>query len=339
MRALRHWRDRLNHEYWPWQLIHLPVIPAALWHALRSGHGAFFTNVNPAIDLGGFFGERKHDILARLPQRAYPTTVLVQPDTPWTTVQQSLRDAELSAPLILKPDVGERGEGVTLVANEAELQRLLAACRTTQLVQRLVPWQHEYGLFFLKDPHTGRTRLLSIATKAFLAVQGDGRTTVEDLLRRTFRGSKQLPRLRTYRAALLATVPASGERVVVEPIGNHCRGTTFLDGGHLLTEQLERAVDELLADTTGIHYGRLDVRAPDDEALQQGRFLVMELNGVTSEPGHIYDPTYTIFRCWRELLRHVAHIPTLSAALRAQGHPPASLRTLWQRYRSHFATR
>jgi hypothetical protein len=89
MRALRHWRDRLNHEYWPWQLIHLPVIPAALWHALRSGHGAFFTNVNPAIDLGGFFGERKHDILARLPQRAYPTTVLVQPDTPWTTVQQS----------------------------------------------------------------------------------------------------------------------------------------------------------------------------------------------------------------------------------------------------------
>jgi hypothetical protein len=222
--------------------------------------------------------------------------------------------------------VGERGEGVTLVANEAELQRLLAACRTTQLVQRLVPWQHEYGLFFLKDPHTGRTRLLSIATKAFLAVQGDGRATVEDLLRRTFRGSKQLPRLRTYRAALLATVPAPGERVVVEPIGNHCRGTTFLDGGHLRTEQLERAVDELLADTTGIHYGRLDVRAPDDEALQQGRFLVMELNGVTSEPGHIYDP-------------YVHHLPVLARTASARGpHPHAQCRAPGTGSSSRIAT-
>ena len=338
MRVMGHWRERLNHEYWPWPLIYLPVFPFALWHAVRTGHGAFFTNVNPGIDLGGFFGERKSEIFARLPVSAYPTTVLVEASTPFHEVEERMRQVQLIIPLIMKPDVGERGTGVMIVRSMDELKALLSVSRQPQLLQELVTWPAEFGLMFVKDPTSQRTTLLSITAKTFLSVTGDGRSTVEDLLKRTWRGTKQVTRLRSYGKELLALIPGEGESLVVEPIGNHCRGTVFRDGRGLVTPELERSLHEVLVRAEGIHYGRLDVRAPSEEALKQGRFLVMELNGVTSEPGHIYDPSFNIIQCWRELLRHVAHVPPLSDALRSQGHQPASLRALHLRYRSYFRT-
>ena len=52
------WRrlaEQLNHEYWPWWVFYLPVLPFYLYQALRQRRAAFFTNVNPGIDMGGFF--------------------------------------------------------------------------------------------------------------------------------------------------------------------------------------------------------------------------------------------------------------------------------------------
>jgi len=94
-----------------------------------------------------------------------------------------------------------------------------------------------------------------------------------------------------------------------------------------------------MARTEGVYYGRLDVRSPSPEALRAGTFTILELNGVTGEPGHIYDPTLSILACWRELLRHVRHIPSISRDLRANGHHPVPLHTLVVRCEEHFDMR
>lgn len=102
---LRRLAQRLNHEYWPWQLIYLPVLPLYLWQAIRQRRAAFFTNVNPAIDMGGFFGERKSLIYPLLPQASYPSTVLVPAGSPASAVRALWRASGIALPLILKPDV------------------------------------------------------------------------------------------------------------------------------------------------------------------------------------------------------------------------------------------
>ncbi|MBK8341438.1 MAG: hypothetical protein IPK99_16325 [Flavobacteriales bacterium] len=333
------WPARWNHEYLPWYIIYLPVVPGLLYHAIRQRSLVFFTNVDPAIDMGGFFGERKSAIYTQLPKGSYPTTLLVEPGTAEHELRARLATTDLSFPLILKPDVGERGEGVVRLDDAHRLLEALATTREPMLLQQLVTWPHEYGLMFAKDPHTGRTNLLSITGKRMLAVVGDGRRSVEQLLATTYRGGKQIARLRTYRQELLARIPTVAEEVVVEPIGNHCRGALFFDACALTTPALERAMDALLAHAGGLHYGRVDVRAESEEALREGRFIVLELNGVSSEPGHIYDPSYTIFRCWSELLRHVKHIPPISAALREKGHEPVLLAELLRRCETHFGYR
>ena len=139
-----------------------------------------------------------------------------------------------------------------------------------------------------------------------------------------------------YRADLLERVAVAGETVVVEPIGNHCRGTTFLNAQGLRSPALEGAVAALAQNTEGIYYGRADVRAESAQALMEGRFSVLEVNGVSSEPGHIYDPSLSIFQCWSELLRHVRCIPPISRALVRKGHAPASLLEVLDRCDQHF---
>ena len=336
---MRRLAQRLNHEYWPWWAIYLPVFPLYLWQAVRMRRAAFFTNVNPAIDLGGFFGERKSAIYALLPRGSYPTTILVTPGTPAQAVRQRMGATGIRFPLIVKPDVGERGQGVCLVRDGTELDEVLQRSRQDMLVQDLAQGEHEYGLLFVRDPNSGHTTLLSITGKRFLSVTGDGARSVASLLARTHRGRQQIGRLGSYAADLLRSVPPPGRSIRVEPIGNHCRGTRFMDAGHLRTPELEQAVDRIIAATAGVHYGRMDVRCPDDHSLRAGRFSIIELNGVSSEPGHIYDPDIPFWRCWSELVRHVRHVGRVSLELHAQGVEPNTLHEVIVRCEQHFGWR
>lgn len=336
------WRrlvDRLNHEYWPWQLIYLPVWPFYLYQAVRQRRAVFFTNVNPAIDMGGFFGESKAAIYALLPEHCYPRTIVLQPNTSADDVLRAHRSSGILFPLIVKPDVGERGEGVMRISDEVALVHSLADRPQSLLMQALATGSQEFGLMFAKDPASGRTELLSICGKRFLSVTGDGERTIAELLACSWRGEKQLERLGRLQRDRMQVVPAKGEVMTVEPIGNHCRGTIFYDAGHLATHALREAVDALMAATQGIHYGRFDVRAESEQALREGRFTVIELNGVSSEPGHIYDPAYSIFRCWAELLRHVRCLGPLSRQQQRAGHQPVTFHALVTRCEAYFGWR
>ncbi|MBK9176359.1 MAG: hypothetical protein IPM46_08465 [Flavobacteriales bacterium] len=330
------WAVRLNHEYWPWWVIYAPVAPFYLWQALRQWRAAFFTNVNPGIDMGGFFGERKQDIYALLPAGSYPPTHVIAARTSTEQVLDAWRASGIAFPLIVKPDVGERGEGVAVVHDEGGLIRALTEKGHDMLLQAKAPGPHEFALMFLVDPVTRHARLLSICGKRFLAIDGDGASSIKELLARTHRGRRQLVRLEALDHDAMRRIPAKGERVVAEPIGNHCRGTIFHDASQLATPELVSALNGLLAQAHGICYGRVDVRAEDELAFQAGRFSVIELNGVSSEPGSIYDPSWSIWQCWRELLRHVRLIGPLSARLQQMGHEPVPLSLLLRRSWLHF---
>lgn len=331
--------ERLNHEYWPWQLIYLPVLPLYLWQALKQRRAAFFTNVNPAIDMGGFFGERKSHIYALLPAGCYPETLLIPSGSNAHQVLSLWRSSAIGLPAIVKPDVGERGQGIEQVHDEARLVKRLTLQPQDMLLQALITEPAEYGLMFARDMATGAIDLLSVTGKRFLSVRGDGLRPVVDLLRADYRGSRQLARLLAHEPALLNRVPAQDEILQIEPIGNHCRGTRFFDANALMSPALRASVDALLRGADGINYGRLDVRSCDDLALRAGRFTVIELNGVSSEPGLIYDPRYSIFRCWGVLVRHVRRMAPISSTLQRKGEQPCTLHALVRRCETHFGWR
>ena len=95
----------------------------------------------------------------------------------------------------------------------------------------------------------------------------------------------------------------------------------FLDGSRFVTPELEARIDRMARSFAGgFDIGRFDIRCESEEDLMQGRGLhIIELNGVTSEPTNIYDPTWSIFRAQRVLLGYWRNLVELGVARQRTG--------------------
>lgn len=301
------WRRATRFEYWPAWALYAPIAVHIAWLALRHGGLRTCTAVNPAFPLGGLVGESKGAILRGLGASGrVPPTATIPAEAMLAERRAALRAFQarhgLSFPLVLKPDVGERGRGVVVARSMAEAERVLADEPGALLVQAFVPGL-EFGLFYARHPDEPAGRILSLTVKHLPSVTGDGRRTLEQLL---LADPRSLGMARFHLAAQephLARTPAAGEHVRLGDLGTHCRGATFLDGAHLRTPALELALEQVSRTLRGFHFGRYDVRAESTEALAAGRFQVLELNGLTSESTHIYDPRHTLLEAWRDLAR------------------------------------
>jgi hypothetical protein len=224
----------------------------------------------------------------------------------------------LGFPLVLKPDVGQRGQGVTVVRSAAELAAALAAPAGDLLLQAHVPGL-EFGLFYVRHPAWARGELVSLTAKHLPSVLGDGRANVEELLLAAPEHLGMLPFFLRTLGPKLAHVPAAGERFFLGDLGTHCRGALFLDAAHLRSAELELALERVSRTFEGFHLGRYDVRAPSAEALMRGEFSVLELNDLTSEPTHIYDPRHSVWHAWRTLAGQWSMAFRIGAAVEADG--------------------
>ena len=283
------WRRLARWEFWPVWLAYLPLVPWWLWLAARYRSFTVFTAANPGIPTGGLVGESKSAILAHLPW--VPEFVTVPPGG---------RCEPRNYPVVCKPDVGERGRGVAIVRDRQSLQRYLNQAAGPTIVQKYVDGE-EFGVFYYRYPHEPKGRIFSITRKVFPKVIGDGSSTLAGLIDRD-------PRARRIAAAYLAEldgarVPARGESVPLVEIGAHCRGTIFLDGSSLATEELRAAIDYAAQCHPGFFFGRFDLRTDSINSLQQGRFRILELNGVGAEATHIYDPAIALLEAYRVLYR------------------------------------
>ncbi len=63
----------------------------------------------------------------------------------------------------------------------------------------------------------------------------------------------------------------------------------------MITDTLREKIMEILENIPDFHYWRIDLRTSSKEALLQGKDMkIMEINGVQSEPTHLYDPKHTL---------------------------------------------
>lgn len=306
------WIKWTKYEYWPVWFFFLPFIFIA-WPvlAIRSRALLYFTATNPGIPLGGFFGEKKYDIIKHIDQKYLPKTLLITKEA----VKQSFETitSAFSFPFIIKPNVGERGSGVQKINTAEELETYLQACEHDIIIQEFITHPEEYGVMFYKYPDGSANGITSIVKKGFLTVAGDGKNTVAQLLEGNERARFQMPLLRETKADLLETVIPEGEKKLVQPIGNHCLGTRFINANHLITPTMVEAFNKISDGIPGFYFGRFDIKAASDEDLQQGKTIkVMEVNGTTSEPGHIYDmETMTLWKAWRDVWRGMYIICTI----------------------------
>ena len=334
----RTWVRWTTWEYLPMWVSNLPVAGFYLWFAMRARHPLFFSAANPAIPLGGAMGESKFDILQRLPGTVLPKMALAQAGMPFEEVLLSLKNLELSYPFIAKPDVGERGFLVKKITSEAALKEHLSRYPVDFILQEWIDLPLEASVLFTLFPgHPSRFEVTSVCVKEFLQVTGDGQRSLRELILNDPRAAFQLERLEAEYPERMMETPAAGQAVRLGAIGNHCLGTKFVNGNHLIDKSLRHSFEQICRQIDGIHYGRFDLKCADVEALRNGHIKVMELNGVLGEPAHVYDPSVGALRAYREFWRHWRLIFEVSQANRKRGIGVATLREGREQVRQYFA--
>jgi membrane protein DedA with SNARE-associated domain len=324
-------------EFWPAWVFYLPLAPWFLYLAARYRSFTVWTAANPGIPAGGVVGESKSDILAKLPPEWIIPTLLVPAGEHAERVRLVRRSVSVrgwSFPLVLKPDVGERGAGVQKAHDETDVEKYLLAHPHAVIVQPYHAGPFEVGVFYCRIPGEDRGCIFSVTDKVFPVVTGDGRSTLEELIWAHPRFRMQAATFLARHAAVAGLVLAEGESLTLTMAGNHCQGTLFRDGGHLITPELEAAFDALARHFDGFFVGRFDVRYGNEEEFRAGRgFAVVELNGVMSESTNLYDPSWSLWRAYRTLFRQWALLFRIGAANRRRGHRPAGvpelLKLLW----------
>jgi hypothetical protein len=281
--------------------------------------------------------ESKKAIYDLIPQQYYPKTELIKEGTPFQEILKVIETSGLLFPLIAKPDIGLRGSGVKKINAIEDLEVYSLKADFDFVVQDLIPYKNEVGIFYVRYPNEKVGRITGIVSKEFLIVTGDGTSTIEDLIKKNPRYELQLKVLKQEYGNQLLDILPSGEKLNLVPYGNHARGAKFIDGSHWITPELTQTIDEMCLQIPGFYFGRMDLMYNTLEELERAEnFSIVELNGAASEPTHIYDPKHSLLFAWKELCRHITYMFEISVENHRKGASFLSHKNGMKEYRLHL---
>lgn len=261
------------------------------------------------MKFGGVMGESKYKVLKSIPKEYIPKTSFISQPVSVSEIQKIMAYDRLNFPVIIKPDVGERGKDVELIRNEEELVAYLTGKTFDLIVQEYIHGGMELGIMYHRLPGAKKGEVTSVVQKGYLSVTGDGKSTLGQLIKNEFRAKGRLDYLLKKFEKFTDKVLHEGEKMYIEPIGNHCRGTTFFDATNLIDHRLNEVFDQISLQISGFYYGRFDLKVPTLDDLYTGKNIkIFELNGVSSEVAHVYDPDYKLIQAYREIARHMKYI-------------------------------
>lgn len=296
-----------HHEFWPPRIFETPFYLFLAWQCtlnrvgLRDLAKANYALNHGEIGLGSKYATQQVFDQARFPATEYLPHALTPGECEEKIFQFASR---YGYPLILKPDIGMTGKGLIKIEDESQVCQEVSGMVGSYLLQVYCSQPLEFGVFYVRC--AGKPMITGINRKHFPFVTGDGVQTVMGLAARH-------PRYTAHWQAFLrdldtGRVPAKDEHVQLSFIGSHTLGCLFTDDSDLLTDRLESGICNFLAPVAGYNFGRLDVRADSVDAFQRGEFTVIEANGVSSLPTHMFDPKYTLFEAYRIFFKHGSYL-------------------------------
>lgn len=286
----------------------------------------FFSASNPGILMGGMFGESKFEVLKAIPEQYKPKTILIPYPFSIKQILSQLHENEFKFPVIFKPDLGERGFMVKRIFNEVEAEAYIKDIQADILIQELVDLDVECGVFYTRFPDEENGQVTSVVLKEMLTVTGDGTSTLQQLILDKPRAKLQWTTLKETYTSQLTMIIAKGEVMTLNQIGNHCLGTKFLDGAYLINSELSRTFDLISKQIPGFYFGRYDLRCASISDLYQGNIKIMELNGCGAEPGHIYQPGFSLWKALSILFVHWRNMFMISVQNHKRGTPYLSVK-------------
>ncbi len=302
----------LDRGYWTSQHFYWQSMYHYLLNGARFRSMTFFSACNPAIDLGGMLHDRKTDIYDLLPQHIVPATTII---TSRTASDSFIKKNNLQFPLIVKPNVGLKGFKVFKIGNEDELNSFFEDNDVNErewLLQEYIDYKKEFSVLFYRYPREQKFGVSSFIEKTYPHVIGDGKKTLKTLIEQY--KNPYLLKDNVYKRLVsdLHIIPKKGSKIILDFIGNYSRGAKFHSRMEFVSDEMSSMLSSLFRKADGLNFFRIDLKSNSVEDFLEGKFKVLEINGMKSEPLHIYDADSTFVDNSRIIREHWSIIENIT---------------------------
>src|SRR6056300_806509 len=189
------WIRLFHYEFWPFWVFYIPAYFYYFFLAIKSRKWVYFSVLNPCMNFGGAFLSSKNKALQNIPKEWVPKTLLVNPEEDFSRIKKGLQKEKIKFPLIVKPDMGERGKGVEIIPELSDLENHIAGLpKEPYLIQEYIEYSLELGILFYWDLE-GKPQISSIGSKSFCHVIGNGKDPFKALVKKNPRLATRIPLL------------------------------------------------------------------------------------------------------------------------------------------------
>ncbi len=306
LKKIKYFFHKIIHwEYWPQYVLYGPIFPIYLYYSFKCKTLYFPIAANPNMENGGYLMESKNAIYNQLPQNLIPKTILIKSKESKENTILKMNEAGIVFPCICKPDVGGKGLGVTIVKDNEELNNYHNKVKVDYLIQEKVLYKDEVGIFYCRYTNEENGFITGIVGKKDMQVIGDGKKTLKQLIESIPRFYYQKDFLFDKFRETLNTILPKNEILILLTIGNHSRGSEFIDLSSFNNISLQQTIDKISKEYKTFYYGRYDIMFDNWDDLYAGKnFSIIELNGSGSEPTHLYDSHHSILKAWKIIIQH-----------------------------------
>lgn len=299
----RTWQKVTNWELWPFWLRYAPIGPVWLWYCLRARSFWFFSSSNPTITFGGFEGEGKKEMYEQLLPARRPHTIYINPNNSFDDLKKVVAENEFNYPFCVKPDVGMKGLMFRKIDNEEQLRKYHGQVTFEYIIQELITLPIEASVFYYRYPNQKKGVITGFILKQLLEVMGDGKSTLRQLIETHPTAQHRIEEMYIKHAPKLNVVIPKGEHYLLTYAANLNRGAKFINLQQEIDETLHQVFDEI-SHRTQFYYGRYDIKCASIEELKKGNYKTLEFNGSGAEPNHVYQSGYSLFKAYKEILKH-----------------------------------
>jgi len=298
----------LDRGYWISQHFYWQSLYHWVRNGIRFNSMTFFSAGNPAINLGGMLSDKKTEFYDILPKDLLPATTVA---SNYSDAISFIEENGLSFPIILKPNTGLKGMMVEKVYSAEDLKSFFDDTENFDrewLLQEFLDQEREFAVLFYKYPKSGKYDITSFIEKIYPSLIADGvktyRALIEDYKNPFLVKSFPLKKF----AEVLEDIPRKGEKIVLDEIGNYSRGAKFYSLNKDIDQQMVDLYYSQYKGLEGLNFFRIDCKADTLEDVKEGRYKILEVNGMKGEPLHIYDPESTFLGNRKILIEHWSHI-------------------------------
>ena len=212
------------------------------------------------------------------------------------------------------------------INSDNDLFKQLEKKPTDFIIQEFINYPLEFGVLYYKFPKTGEEGITSITLKEIPNIKGNGVDTIKQLIEKKYGNTN----FENAKKISTSTILNNNEILLLEYIAHRNRQCVFKNYNHIYCPELLRTFSTISKQIEGFYFGRYDIKANSVEDLINGENIkILEVNGVGSQPIHIFDPEYSFFKTYYDLSQHWKLIYKISQQNQERGYYPISFKKLY----------